>query len=122
MKFWQSVAFAEPEQLLEIARGAEAAGFEGLLLSEHLFVPEEMAPKYPYAEDGIPDFTGDTPFPDPVVGHLGHGERHDSPALLDDDLRTPAAPSTRGREGRLDGRGAVREPGRPRSRSRLDAR
>ena len=65
MKFWQSVAFSEPEQLLEIARGAEAAGFEGLLLSEHLFVPEEMAPKYPYAEDGIPDFTGDTPFPDP---------------------------------------------------------
>ena len=65
MKFWQSVAFSEPEQLLEIAQGAEAAGFEGLLLSEHLFVPEEMAPKYPYAEDGIPDFTGDTPFPDP---------------------------------------------------------
>ena len=65
MKFWQSAAFTEPEQLLEIARGAEAAGFEGLLVSDHVFVPEEMAPKYPYAEDGVPDFDGATPFPEP---------------------------------------------------------
>ncbi len=65
MKFWQSVAFTEPEQLLEIAKGAEAAGFEGVLLSEHLFVPEKMAPKYPYADDGVPDFSGATPFPEP---------------------------------------------------------
>lgn len=65
MRFWQSVAFAEPEQLLEIAKGAEDAGFEGLLVSDHVFVPEKMAPRYPYAEDGVPDFSGATPFPEP---------------------------------------------------------
>ncbi len=65
MKFWQSVAFTELEHLLQIARGAEAAGFEGLLVSEHLFVPEKFAPAYPYAENGVPDFTGATPFPEP---------------------------------------------------------
>ncbi len=65
MKFWQSAAFSEPDELLEIAKGAEAAGFEGLLVSEHVFVPEKMAPKYPYAEDGVPDFDGTTPFPEP---------------------------------------------------------
>lgn len=65
MKFWQSVAFTEPEHLIELARGAEAAGFEGLLVSEHLFVPEQFAPKYPYSETGVPDFTGATPFPEP---------------------------------------------------------
>ena len=65
MKFWQSVAFTEPEHLLDIARGAETAGFEGLLVSEHVFVPEQMAPRYPYAPDGVPDFSGATPFPEP---------------------------------------------------------
>ncbi len=65
MKFWQALSFNEATELLELARGAEDAGFEGVLVSEHVFVPEKMAPKYPYAEDGVPDFTGTTPFPDP---------------------------------------------------------
>jgi probable F420-dependent oxidoreductase len=67
MKFWQGVSFTEPEQLVEVAKGAEAAGFEGVLLSEHLFAPEDYAAKYPYSENGRPDFTGETPFPDPWV-------------------------------------------------------
>jgi probable F420-dependent oxidoreductase len=67
MKFWQSVSFTEPDQLVEAAKGAEAAGFEGVLLSEHLFVPEDYAAKYPYTENGRPDFTEATPFPDPWV-------------------------------------------------------
>lgn len=65
MKFWQSLAFTEPEQLTALAKGAEAAGFEGVLVSEHVFVPETFAPKYPYAEGGRPDFSGATPFPEP---------------------------------------------------------
>ncbi|MCG8592414.1 MAG: LLM class F420-dependent oxidoreductase [Proteobacteria bacterium] len=65
MKFWQSVSFSEPDQLVEIARGAEAAGFEGVLVSEHLFVPQTYEPGYLYSEDGRPDFSAETPFPDP---------------------------------------------------------
>jgi probable F420-dependent oxidoreductase len=67
MKFWQSTAFNDPTELPAIARGAEAAGFEGILLSEHLFVPRDYDPAYLYSENGRPDFTTETPFPDPWV-------------------------------------------------------
>ncbi len=65
MKFWQAASFAEPDQLLAIAQGAEAAGFHGLLMSDHLFFPGRLTSKYPYSEDGAPGFDGTTPFPEP---------------------------------------------------------
>jgi len=65
MKFWQVVSFSEPEQLVDIARVAEQAGFEGVLISDHLFFPGELRSRYPYSEDGVPGFDGTTPFPDP---------------------------------------------------------
>lgn len=67
MKFWQSTTFNDPKELPEIARCAEEAGFEGVLVSEHLFVPKKFDPAYLYSEDGRPDFTPETPFPDPWV-------------------------------------------------------
>ena len=65
MRFWQVVSFSEPEQLCDIARGAEEAGFHGVLLSDHLFFPGNLASRYPYSPDGRPGFDGRTPFPDP---------------------------------------------------------
>jgi probable F420-dependent oxidoreductase len=65
VKFWQVASFSEPDQLLDIARGAEEAGFHGVLLSDHLFFPGDLHSKYPYSEDGKPMFDGVTPFPDP---------------------------------------------------------
>jgi probable F420-dependent oxidoreductase len=65
VKFWQVVSFTEPEQLLDVARGAEEAGFHGVLLSDHLFFPGRISSRYPYSEDGKPGFDGRTPFPDP---------------------------------------------------------
>jgi probable F420-dependent oxidoreductase len=65
VKFWQVAAFAEPDQLLDVARGAEEAGFEGVLVSDHLFFPGRLASRYPYSEDGRPGFGPETPFPDP---------------------------------------------------------
>jgi probable F420-dependent oxidoreductase len=67
VKFWQVASFSEPDQLLDIARGAEDAGFHGLLLSDHLFFPVELKSKYPYSEDGKPMFDGTMPFPDPFT-------------------------------------------------------
>ena len=67
MKFWQGASFTEPKQLVEIAKGAEEAGFEGILLSEHLFIPENYAAKFPHSDFGRPDFDEQTPFPDPWV-------------------------------------------------------
>ena len=65
MKFWQAVSFSEPEQLVEIARIAEQVGFEGILVSDHLFHPEKIASKYPYTQDGVPGFHAETPWPEP---------------------------------------------------------
>jgi len=65
MKFWQSIAFAEPEQLTGIARAAEEAGFDGLLIPDHLFFPAQLTSKYPYAPDGKPMFGPETPWPEP---------------------------------------------------------
>jgi len=67
VKFWQVASFSEPDQLLDVARGAEQAGFHGLLLSDHLFFPGELRSKYPYSEDGKPMFDGTMPFPDPFT-------------------------------------------------------
>lgn len=65
MKFWQAVSFTEPEQLVEIAKLAEQAGFAGILVSDHLFHPEKLASKYPYTPDGVPGFHAETPWPEP---------------------------------------------------------
>jgi probable F420-dependent oxidoreductase len=65
MKFWQVASFSEPEQLVDIARAAEEAGFHGVMLADHVFFPGNLQSKYPYSEDGKPGFDGSTPFPDP---------------------------------------------------------
>lgn len=65
MKFWQAVSFSEPEQLVEIAKLVEQTGFEGILVSDHLFFPEKISSKYPYTPDGVPGFERETPWPEP---------------------------------------------------------
>ena len=52
MKFWQSIAFAETEQLVDICRHAESLGFEGVALAEHLVTPATIRSTYPYSPDG----------------------------------------------------------------------
>ncbi len=67
MKFWQSVAFSDPDDLLEVARISEEVGFHGVFLSEHVFFPEHLESKYPYQPDGKPLFSAETPWLDPWV-------------------------------------------------------
>ena len=67
MKFWQSLSFTEPDQLIELAKIGEEVGFHGVMLSDHLFFPETVTSSYPYSADGAPVFSPDTPFPDPFV-------------------------------------------------------
>ena len=67
MQHWQALGYAKPEEMLEIAPVAEEVGFEGLLLSDHVFVPEERKSKYPYSADGEPDFPVAAPFPESFV-------------------------------------------------------
>lgn len=52
---------------LDICRRAEAAGFESLWGGEHVILPDEIASKYPYTEDGKIPAEPDTPIPDPLI-------------------------------------------------------
>jgi probable F420-dependent oxidoreductase len=65
MKFWQSVTFSQPDELLPVAKIAEEIGFTGVFVSEHVFFPETLASKYPYTPNGAPPFTAETPWLDP---------------------------------------------------------
>jgi probable F420-dependent oxidoreductase len=72
MKFWQAIAFTEPEHLIDVARIAEEVGFDGLFVSEHLFHPQTLVSRYPYSPDGRPMFGPATPWPEPwsVIGAM----------------------------------------------------
>jgi len=65
MKFWQSLAFTETDQLVETAKVVEEVGFEGAFVSDHLFYPGSFEKKYPYNETGDPGFLPETPWPQP---------------------------------------------------------
>jgi probable F420-dependent oxidoreductase len=64
MKFWQSVSWAETEQLCDIAQFAEELGFEGLIGADHALYPQTMIPAYPYSESGVPPQTAESEYPD----------------------------------------------------------
>ncbi len=67
MRFWQSVSLTEPDQVVEIAKISEEVGFDGILVSDHLFFPEKLTSKYPYSPDGVPGFTAETAWPEPFA-------------------------------------------------------
>jgi probable F420-dependent oxidoreductase len=64
MQFWQSLPFTHPDEMLELVPVAEEAGFEGIMLADHVFAPEKFTSRYPYDESGEPPFDGTTPFPE----------------------------------------------------------
>lgn len=67
MKFWQVVSWCETEQLVEVAQTAEALGFEGIILAEHIFYPKHTQSHYYYSENGVSPQTAELEFPDPLI-------------------------------------------------------
>ena len=70
MKF--GLAFAssigtDPASALEIARIAEAVGFESVWGGEHVVMPSTISSAYPYTSDGKIPATPETPIPDPLI-------------------------------------------------------
>ena len=57
----------EGDEALEICRRAEASGFESVWGGEHVILPDSIASRYPYTEDGKIPAEPDTPIPDPLV-------------------------------------------------------
>lgn len=67
MRFWVALAFGEPAHAVELAKTAEAAGFDGVMVSDHIAYPADLKSEYPYTPDGKPMWQPETPWPDPWV-------------------------------------------------------
>jgi probable F420-dependent oxidoreductase len=67
MRFWMGIAFAEPDELFDLARAADRSGWHGITVSDHLFFPRNLASSYPYTPDGRPGWQPETSWPDPWV-------------------------------------------------------
>jgi probable F420-dependent oxidoreductase len=67
VKFVTSLAFADPSQILPIARACDAVGFDAVAVSDHVVHPERIDTPYPYTPDGTPRWQPFTAWPDPWV-------------------------------------------------------
>lgn len=67
MKFWQSLAFVEVEQVIELAVFCEDLGFHGVSCGDHLVTTQEQADAYLYRDDGNVFWNPETHWPDPWV-------------------------------------------------------
>lgn len=67
MKFVASLAFGEPNEFCELAVAADAAGWDSVVVSDHLVYPEKIQSPYPYTKDGSTRWNADAPWPDPWV-------------------------------------------------------
>jgi probable F420-dependent oxidoreductase len=56
-----------PRWYAEVARAAEAAGFDSVWVQEHVVFPAEMPHTYPYSDDGNPGIASKTPLIDPWI-------------------------------------------------------
>ena len=67
MKFCTSLAFNDLTHYCELAKTAEASGWETLAVSDHVVHPENIDSPYPYTEDHEPRWEASAPWPDPFV-------------------------------------------------------
>lgn len=67
MKFWQSLAFVELEQIVELARFCEDAGFHGVSYGDHLVTTQDQVDEYLYRDSGNIFWNPYTHWPDPWV-------------------------------------------------------
>jgi probable F420-dependent oxidoreductase len=64
VKFWQNVSWIETDQLIGVAKHAEACGFEGVMDGDHVAFPEPLLTPYPYTADGKPPMDSNWNYPD----------------------------------------------------------
>lgn len=67
MKFWQSLAFVELDQMVELAQFCEELGFHGVSYGDHLITTREQADEYLYQDSGNILWNPETHWPDPWV-------------------------------------------------------
>lgn len=60
---------ATPENMMSLARRADELGFDHLWVSDHIVLPNQIAPRYPYDPTGVPPFmaNADQPWCEPLT-------------------------------------------------------
>ncbi len=53
---------SSPEAIRSLAQRAEDLGFDSVWVSDHIILPRQVRPLYPYAADGVPGFHPDEPY------------------------------------------------------------
>jgi probable F420-dependent oxidoreductase len=64
LQFLTGFVWIDPTQYVELAVTAETAGWDGIVLSDHLVHLETIATPYPYAESGERPWQASDPYPD----------------------------------------------------------
>ena len=116
MRFSYAESMTDPSYYLPLARAAEAAGYDSMVVPDSICYPEVSDTTYPFNPDGTPGVPRGQALPRAVLADPGHGGGHRAHPLR--DLRDQAAhPPARARRqaGELDGR-AHRQPPPPRRR------
>ncbi len=67
VEFTLSLAMVPADEVLPLARAAEATGWDSIAMPDSVFFPETVSAQYPYTPDGQRFWDGDTPFVDPLV-------------------------------------------------------
>lgn len=65
--FANTMRFTGRDGLVELAQGAEAAGFESLWTVEHVIYPDAYESEYPYDRSGKMVMAPETDLPDPLI-------------------------------------------------------
>lgn len=66
-RFTLHVSMSEPSHYLDVARAAEAAGFDNIGMGDSICYPRESSSKYPYNGDGSREFLENKPFLEPFT-------------------------------------------------------
>jgi len=67
MQYTVSVAMSPVDQLTELAKTAEAVGFDSIALPDSILYMEKQSADYPYTADGSRMWNEDTPWADPLI-------------------------------------------------------
>jgi alkanesulfonate monooxygenase SsuD/methylene tetrahydromethanopterin reductase-like flavin-dependent oxidoreductase (luciferase family) len=67
MQFWSGTAFMQTSDVLAVARMFDEAGYDGIVCSDHMIYPRELASPYPDSPTGKPMWSPDTAWPDSWV-------------------------------------------------------
>jgi probable F420-dependent oxidoreductase len=65
MRFSYAESMTDPSYYLPLARAAEAAGFDSMVVPDSICYPEESDSRYPYNPDGTREFLDGKPFLEP---------------------------------------------------------